>query len=55
MRKGQFFYPNNLFEIQPKEFLKAKKLARPISLSEFETDPDEWKKLCSGKCNDQNA
>jgi hypothetical protein len=45
--KGQLFYPNNLFEIQPKEFLKAKKLARLISLSEFETDPDEWKKLCA--------
>jgi hypothetical protein len=45
--KGQLFYPTNLFEIQPKEFLKAKKLARPISLSEFEVDPDEWKKLCS--------
>lgn len=45
--KGQLFYPNNLFEIQPKEFLKAKKLARAISLSEFEVDPDEWKKLCA--------
>jgi len=27
--------------------LKAKKLARPISLSEFEVDPDEWNKLCN--------
>jgi len=45
--KGQLFYPNYLFEIQPKEFLKARKLARLISLSEFETDPDEWKKLCA--------
>lgn len=44
--KGQIFYPNYLHEIQPKEFLKAKKLARPITLSEFEVDPDEWKKLC---------
>jgi hypothetical protein len=43
--KGGIFYPTNLFEIQPKEFLKAKKLARPITLSEFEVDPDEWKKL----------
>jgi len=40
------FYPTHLSEIQPKEFLKAKKLARPITLSEFEIDPDEWKKLC---------
>jgi hypothetical protein len=44
--KGGIFYPTNLFEIQPKEFLKAKKLARPITSSEFEVDPDEWKKLC---------
>ncbi len=44
--KGMVFYPTALHEIQPKEFLKAKKLARPITLSEFEIDPDEWKKLC---------
>ena len=43
--KGHIFYPTSLFEILPKEFLKAKKLARPITLSEFEVDPDEWKKL----------
>lgn len=45
--KGQLFYPNWLHEIQPKEFLKAKKLSRHITLSEFEIDPDEWKKTCS--------
>lgn len=45
--KGNIFYPTYLHEIQPKEFLKAKKLARPITLSEFEIDPDEWKKTCS--------
>ena len=44
--KGQIFYPSYLHEIQPKEFLKAKKLARPVTLSEFEVDPDEWKKNC---------
>ena len=43
--KGQIFYPSWLHEIQPKEFVKAKKLARPITLSEFEVDPDEWKRL----------
>lgn len=43
--KGGIFYPTSLFQIQPKEFLKAKKLARPITASEFEIDPDEWKKL----------
>jgi hypothetical protein len=45
--KGQIFYPTHLFEIQPKEFLKAKKLARTITSSEFEVDPDEWIKLCN--------
>jgi Domain of unknown function (DUF1835)/Protein of unknown function len=45
--KGHIFYPLNLFEIQPKEFLKAKKLARPVTSSEFEIDPDEWSRLCA--------
>jgi hypothetical protein len=44
--KGLIFYPENLFQIPPKEFLKARKLARPITLSEFEIDPDEWNRLC---------
>lgn len=44
--KGNIFYPENLFEIPPREFLKAKKLARPITPSEFEIDPDEWTKIC---------
>lgn len=45
--KGLIFYPEWLSQIPPKEFLKAKKLARPITLSEFEVDPDEWLKLCA--------
>jgi len=45
--KGTVFYPAYLSEIPPREFIKAKKLARPVSLSEFETDPDEWTKLAS--------
>lgn len=45
--KGQLFYPTTLHEIPPKEFLKAKKLSRPITASEFEVDPDEWKALCN--------
>ncbi len=43
--KGHIFYPSWLNEIQPKEFIKAKKLARPITLSEFEVDPDEWVRI----------
>jgi hypothetical protein len=45
--KGQLFYPTWLSTIPPKEYLKAKKLARPITLSEFEVDPDEWLKLAA--------
>ncbi len=45
--KGLIFYPSWLSQIPPKEYLKAKKLARPITLSEFEVDPDEWTKLCN--------
>jgi len=45
--KGAIFYPDWLSVIPPKEFMKAKKLARPITLSEFEVDPDEWKKLAA--------
>lgn len=43
--KGNIFYPSWLHTIPPKEFLKAKKLARPVTLSEFEVDPDEWTRL----------
>jgi hypothetical protein len=43
--KGQIFYPTSLHQIQPKEFLKAKKLSRKVTPSEFEVDPDEWKRL----------
>jgi len=43
--KGQLFYPWAVHDILPKEAVKAKKLARPITVSEFEIDPDEWKRL----------
>ncbi|HEY4209435.1 MAG TPA: DUF1835 domain-containing protein [Puia sp.] len=43
--KGNIFYPVSLSEIPAREFLKARKLARPVTLSEFEIDPDEWSKL----------
>ncbi len=45
--KGNIFYPNWLHQIPAKEFLKAKKLAREITPSEFEVDPDEWTRLCN--------
>ncbi|WP_217606158.1 DUF1835 domain-containing protein [Chitinophaga sp. GbtcB8] len=43
--KNAVFYPTHLHQILPKEFLKAKKLARPVSLAEFELDGDEWHRL----------
>jgi hypothetical protein len=49
--KGAVFYPFYLHEIPPREFIKAKRLARPVSLSEFETDPDEWKRLTAEQKN----
>ncbi|MBA4166634.1 MAG: DUF1835 domain-containing protein [Chitinophagaceae bacterium] len=49
--KGNIFYPESLGIIPAKEFLKAKKLARLITLSEFEVDPDEWKKLSDQEKN----
>lgn len=44
--KGGIFYPTHLYQIQPREFVKARKLARPVTASEFEIDPDEWAKIC---------
>ncbi len=43
--KGGIFYPSWISEIPVSEFRKAKKLARVITPSELEVDPDEWKKL----------
>ncbi len=45
--KGNIFYPSALHEIQPKELLKSKRLARYITASEYEVDADEWKKICN--------
>lgn len=43
--KGSIFYPAQLSEILPKEFLKARKLAREITPAELEMDGEEWQKL----------
>ncbi len=45
--KGNIFYPDWLSVIPPREFIKAKRLARAITLSEFEVDPDEWTRICN--------
>jgi hypothetical protein len=44
--KGNIFYPIRLSEIRPSECVKAARLARPVTASEFELDPDEWEKIC---------
>jgi hypothetical protein len=49
--KGHVFYPSSLAEIPAREFIKAKKLARPVTAAEFETDPDEWDRLSSENKN----
>jgi Domain of unknown function (DUF1835)/Protein of unknown function len=49
--KGNVFYPTALSEILPREFVKAKRLARPVSPAEFETDPDEWLRLAAENKN----
>lgn len=42
---GNIFYPRWLSEIPAKEFIKAKKLARQVTLSEFELDTEEFKRM----------
>ncbi len=49
--KGHVFYPTSLAEIPAREFVKARKLARPVSAAEFETDPDEWYRLAAENMN----
>lgn len=49
--KGNIFYPQWLSQIPPKEFVKARKLARPVTSSEFEVDGDEWLRLCREEKN----
>ncbi len=49
--KGTVFYPASLSEIPVREFVKARKLARPVSPAEFETDPDEWTRLAAENKN----
>ncbi len=42
---GKVFFPKSLAEIQPKELVKARRLARRVTAAELEVDGDEWKKL----------
>jgi len=49
--KGNVFYPSSLSEIPAREFIKARKLARPVSAAEFDTDTDDWLRLASENKN----
>lgn len=42
---GKLFYPDSITWLPVKEIIKAQKLARAITPSEWETDGDEWAKL----------
>ncbi|RQO32168.1 hypothetical protein DBR32_00710 [Taibaiella sp. KBW10] len=43
--EGKLFYPESISALPQRQVLKAKKLARPITPSEWETEGDEWKRL----------
>jgi Protein of unknown function/Domain of unknown function (DUF1835) len=42
---GKVFFPKSIGEIQPKELVKARKLARLVTPAELEVDGDEWRRL----------
>ncbi|RYD58710.1 MAG: DUF1835 domain-containing protein [Sphingobacteriales bacterium] len=42
---GKLFFPKSLSGIMPKELVKARKLARQVTLAEVEVDTEEWRKL----------
>lgn len=42
---GKVFYPRSIGDIQPKELIKAKRLARPVTPAELEVDGEEWGRL----------
>ena len=39
---GKLFTPTTLAELPPREWIKARKLARPETTAEFEMDGDDW-------------
>lgn len=44
---GAVFYPSNISELLPKELVKARRLARPITPAERELDTETWQQLVS--------
>ena len=43
--QGKIFFPRSIGDIQPKELIKARRLARPVTPAELEVDGEEWNKL----------
>ncbi len=42
---GKVFFPKSIGDIQPRELVKARRLARLVTAAELEVDGEEWKKL----------
>jgi hypothetical protein len=42
---GKVFYPKSIAQVLPREIVKARRLARPVTPAELEIDGDEWRKL----------
>lgn len=42
---GKVFYPEKLRELQARELIKARRLARPVTASELEMEHDTWARL----------
>lgn len=40
--EGKVYYPKNISEILPRELVKARRLARPVTPAEMEVDGEEW-------------
>lgn len=42
---GKVFFPRSIGELQPKELVKARRLARAVTPGELETDGEDWRRL----------
>ena len=45
--QNKVFFPRSIGDIQPKELVKAKRLARAVNAAELEVDGEEWRKLAA--------
>jgi hypothetical protein len=43
--QGKVFYPKSFAQVLPRELIKARKLARPVTPAEVEVDMEEWRKI----------